>query len=461
MRIISRCNPQSLQGKSAAKGNERGPVGNSENASVRLVEQGSNIKVSRGRVMKTMRKSALALSAAMLGVPALAADMPQGKEFFEAEAHDWSGFHIGVGGGAASVVHDVFLFVPIFDGIGGEGVFGEITAGYDTLISDRLLLGGFASFRFGNAETEGSLTLGGGRLGILLSPQTLAYGVFGWTNQNFDLSTSFGFDGDWDVDGYFVGGGIETVWRGNWTLKGEYRFNQYEGEDFGIPIIEVETSVHSFHATLNYNFNDGRGPQVDPATFAPVGYEWTGFKGGIAGGAGAVNHELGVDVPVFGGVAVGFDGIGGEGLLGEIGIGYDYAFASSWVAGIGADYRWSNIETDITVIASIDITADSAFDIYGRLGYLVSENVLVYGLAGYSWQNFDVSVVGFEWDLDGYTLGAGIETAISDRWTAKVEYRYAQYEDFDLSSALGGPSGAATLEPSMQTVRAGLTYRFF
>ena len=37
-----------------------------------------------------------------------------------------------------------------FNGIGGNGVFGELTAGYDYMVSERFLLGGFIDANIGN-----------------------------------------------------------------------------------------------------------------------------------------------------------------------------------------------------------------------------------------------------------------------------------------------------------------------
>ena len=59
-----------------------------------------------------------------------------------------------------------------------------------------------------------------------------------------------------------------------------------------------------------------------------------------------------------------------------------------------------------------------------RLGYAVTEDALVFARAGYS--NYqDV----FSQELDGLTVGGGLEYAISDMTYAKVEYRYSDFEN--------------------------------
>ena len=62
--------------------------------------------------------------------------------------------------------------------------------------------------------------------------------------------------------------------------------------------------------------------------------------------------------------------------------------------------------------------------ITGRLGGKVTDNVLIYGLAGYSNQ----SVEGTGLELDGVRVGGGVEVALTDRVFGQLEYRYTNYE---------------------------------
>ena len=58
-----------------------------------------------------------------------------------------------------------------------------------------------------------------------------------------------------------------------------------------------------------------------------------------------------------------------------------------------------------------------------RLGYAVTEDALIFARAGYS--NYqDV----FNQELDGLTVGGGVEFSISEMTYAKVEYRYSDFE---------------------------------
>lgn len=86
--------------------------------------------------------------------------------------------------------------------------------------------------------------------------------------------------------------------------------------------------------------------------------------------------------------------------------------------------------------ASID--PDYAFDLGVRAGYLVNDKTLVYARGGY--ENLRASVrlvngtsVTRDHDtFDGWSVGGGVERALTDRISARAEYRYS-----DLGSGNG------------------------
>lgn len=199
-----------------------------------------------------------------------------------APAYDgWSGFSVGVGIGATSIDQnasaaakrtDVFCLYwwgcsyPKHDYLSGGmnddawKVFGTLQVGYDRLIGDRFLIGAFADYDFypnGDESSSGSTKHGslsgeiqragawtvGGRLGYLVTPRLLVYGLGGFSrmNQNgevtaefdnFKLPTSVTLKAG-DLDGWTVGGGIETKLDRidkRLSLKVEYRYSQFDGE---------------------------------------------------------------------------------------------------------------------------------------------------------------------------------------------------------------------------------------
>lgn len=399
----------------------------------------------------------------------------------QASGFNWSGFYVGagVGAGGANTELESPLFAPgaSFDGIGGEGVYGEIGIGYDHVFGDRFLVGVFADAQYGNIGTSLSIPAGpldasinatygfdvGGRVGYLVNPTTLGYVLGGYSWRNFELESNIaGVEGDWDAGGYVVGLGMETVLSGNLTLKGEYRFASYGNVNYlsllGAPdgVLDASTSTHTFLAGLNYRFGGSNG---GGASFETPAYDWTGVYVSGAAGAGMLSHE--VNTPLLGGIS--FNGIGAEGIQGEIGLGYDHDFGG-FVAGVAANARISSAATTLTVPTLVDasIDADYGFDLLVRAGYKVNPSTLAYVIGGYSMQHFAVNVdtpaIGeiYDWSADGFTVGGGLEAALSSRVTANVEYRFSQYgaEDF-------GSAGAIEVEPSSHTVRAGLKLKLF
>jgi outer membrane immunogenic protein len=190
-----------------------------------------------------IRKSAKSILFSAVSIVALmsaahAADVVQPVE---ASGFNWSGIYVGFGVGAGANVHELGSdFAPIsLNGIGGEGVYGELTVGYDYMVSPRFLLGGLLDAHVGNIETSldaGGLSASiqetygfdaGLRVGYLFTPNTLGYMLGGYSWQKYKLDTNAGFGFDWDQSGYFVGGGIETAINSNWTIKTEYRYTRF------------------------------------------------------------------------------------------------------------------------------------------------------------------------------------------------------------------------------------------
>lgn len=152
---------------------------------------------------------------------------------------------------------------------------------------------------------------------------------------------------------------------------------------------------------------------------------------------------------------------------------YDYD-TSGWVGGGHAGYNWQNqnvvfgIETDIEgsgLSGSGNGTGGLRHDtdinwigsLRGRLG-LAYDRTLFYATAGWAYGDVQVSnaVASFSEVRSGWTAGAGVEHAYSDRMTMRLEYRYT-----DLGST--SFSGAGTTDNSDVTfhaIRAGVSFKF-
>ena len=84
--------------------------------------------------------------------------------------------------------------------------------------------------------------------------------------------------------------------------------------------------------------------------------------------------------------------------------------------------------------------------------------VLVYGTAGVAATNLEVSNGAGSDDntMVGYTVGAGVETFLTENVTARVEYRYSDYGSDDFN--LGGTTVSTGYDD--HSVRAGIGLKF-
>jgi outer membrane immunogenic protein len=119
------------------------------------------------------------------------------------------------------------------------------------------------------------------------------------------------------------------------------------------------------------------------------------------------------------------------------------------------------------------------FTLGGRLGFLASPSVLVYGLLG--WTHADVNISGAystniggstpiafsqEDALEAVTVGAGIETLLGPGFSLKFEYRYTDLGDLSIGSSLATLAGvtsdgtsAVDVNTDIHAVRVVLTWR--
>jgi outer membrane immunogenic protein len=223
----------------------------------------------------------------------------------------------------------------------------------------------------------------------------------------------------------------------------------------------------------------------------PAAVSWTGFYIGVNGGyAGdefkypfSGNYE---DVISASGAA----DLTSSGFLGGVQAGYNYQFASSWVAGLEADIDATSITGKVSVNASgsfegypasgsVSAKSEQPYlgTLRGRLGYLVTDRFLVFGTGGLAYGQVKTSADAgysygpgpdsgtFSWSKDtihtGWTLGAGVEYMINKNWTFKTEYLYVDLGSKTLLSGSGdGYAYDLKVHPTDNIVRAGLNYKF-
>ncbi len=204
---------------------------------------------------------------------------------------------------------------------------------------------------------------------------------------------------------------------------------------------------------------------------APVIYNWSGFYiGGNVGYAWAetsasrfaVNGLVPPPPPVD--PTLDRDGwfAGGQ-------IGWNWQAAGSpWVWGIEADLQGADISGSATANGLGLITGTADIDMFatvrGRLGY-AWDRVMVYGTGGIAWARNEFTLTGLGVTISedrthtGWVVGGGVEWALLDNWTAKIEYQFLSFDSERYFPAVAAGAGI-DFDTDIHTIRIGLNYRF-
>ncbi|WP_238123261.1 MULTISPECIES: outer membrane protein [unclassified Xanthobacter] len=202
----------------------------------------------------------------------------------------------------------------------------------------------------------------------------------------------------------------------------------------------------------------------------PAG-SWTGFYLGTYVGAGLVDSQWGPGTgPLVATAPQSFPSSGSAAgaLIGST-IGYNYQMGS-YVLGLEGDLgtgflygqarcagSWQSICTTDT-----DLLATLA----GRIGYAF-DNVLVYGKAGAAFINNSYTVSGTAYAGQftgsqfqaGWTVGGGVEVALTPQMSAKAEYAYLDFGSSDVDLSNGRVASTIPMSGSAQMVKLGLNWR--
>jgi outer membrane immunogenic protein len=234
-------------------------------------------------------------------------------------------------------------------------------------------------------------------------------------------------------------------------------------------------------------------PYVPPA---PV-FTWTGFYIGLNAGYNWGNNDLTLYAnPVYAAYFPTGVKTDSDGFTGGIQAGYNWQM-NQFVLGVEGDWVWLDSgKTGSATIAypsgypgagvggaSVTSTGKIGSDwlatLRARVGYAM-DRWMIYGTGGLAWGNVSsssslsasyINAAGVS-TLDlwqgknddtrfGWTLGAGVEYAITNNFTTKLEYLY-----YDLGSknyaVVGGtlPAAAARAKMDGNIIRAGLNYKF-
>jgi outer membrane immunogenic protein len=266
-----------------------------------------------------------------------------------------------------------------------------------------------------------------------------------------------------------------------------------------------------------------------PPYIPPPPAVWTGFYAGlnIGGGFGTGDTQYGAEGPIGwtfvppGALfltpgAAWTEATNLSGVIGGGQVGYNYQFGAgglgSWVVGLEADIQGAGLSShsqgygNVFLPASLGLAGGAgvgaALDststrvdwygtVRGRLGFLFTPTLLVYGTGGLAYGGVNTTVnhatlmvsfpltsiglapgsASFSDTKVGWTAGGGLEWMFMPNWSAKVEYLYTDLGTSSISTfgvapwitptpfiAIGASS--STVATRWHTVRAGVNYHF-
>ena len=225
-----------------------------------------------------------------------------------------------------------------------------------------------------------------------------------------------------------------------------------------------------------------------PVAAPVVVANWTGcyLAGGI--GYGMYDQEnVDYDNRVAPRVATtGVYDTGGRGWLGRGQVGCDYQFGGigsmNLVIGVFGDYDWADINGRFSTGGIVATeTLNSQWSVGGRIGLLVTPQLLTYFSGGYTEANFDygrftlnlpppanvaANVYLNNHTYKGWFLGSGLEYALN--WapglTVKTEYRFSEFDIGTNQFYIFGTNIRTGTEIDskkyVQTVMTSLSYKF-
>lgn len=202
-----------------------------------------------------------------------------------------------------------------------------------------------------------------------------------------------------------------------------------------------------------------------PVVTEPV-YDWTGFYAGVFAGAARSQSTSSFNIPLLAMFVAIDDKVTG---LAGVQLGYDYQ-VDSFLLGAVADIALSGFETGMVDPGlGLDYSSKLGYlgTIRGRAGVLPTDSLLIYVHGGLAHGRFNPVLSGSLFPVPdlkasnriGWTMGAGLEYAITENISVQAEYAYA---DLGTANATDPavPTAPAAESLKLQTVKAGLNFRF-
>jgi outer membrane immunogenic protein len=153
-----------------------------------------------------------------------------------------------------------------------------------------------------------------------------------------------------------------------------------------------------------------------------------------------------------------------HGVLGGGHAGYNWQW-SNWVTGFEGDFLESDAKGSNSIAApdveKIRWTSSARL----RAGY-TNGSYLLYATGGAAWVDLDhqrptnLPPTGARATLSGWTAGVGLEALISKNWSARLEYRYTDYNRHNFPTPTIATASDLLEKVRTQQILLGVSYKF-
>ena len=236
--------------------------------------------------------------------------------------------------------------------------------------------------------------------------------------------------------------------------------------------MKARTWLLSSVATVAMAFNASAADMAIKAPVYVAPFSWTGFYLGASAGAIGLSSEntYSTSAP---GVPANSDTNRGSGVLAGGTVGYNFQ-TGQWVIGIEADYSMASAQTgnsaNFNGVGGNGIANISNFGtVRGRLGW-ASDHTLLFITGGVAWGDVTNTASapifapgcrqGFSGTRTGWTFGGGVEHALTDHFTVKLEALYVDFGTKSISSNVSGCNFGYQAKTTAAIGRLGLNYKF-
>lgn len=199
-----------------------------------------------------------------------------------------------------------------------------------------------------------------------------------------------------------------------------------------------------------------------PIAYAPQIYNWSGiYVGGHIGGAYSGSSWTDPFAPGSN------DDFSSWGFLGGAQVGANAQF-NRLVLGIEGDFSWINNKNSGTdsIGEGLNTNVQWTSTVAGRIG-AAFDRLLVYGKGGLALAQDQSSLTDLGGNVatdsflrTGWTVGAGLEYALDNNWSAKIEYDYLGFGSQSMNFATPLESVSSNASLNVQEIKAGINFRF-